>query len=136
MSRNFDEVHNTDRSFTLAGEEFGWRYLHWSEWADWIDGVIETSSPNGSSAKKEEKEEDPTLRESIEQLVERITLFLIPEDRERFVTLANDPEKNVSWLQLNEIRDWMVEVQTGRPTQSPSTSTTGRGKTAASSRAS
>ena len=62
-------------------------------------------------------------------------LFLVPEDQERWTNLREREENPVTIVQLNAILEWLVGEQTERPTQTPSPSGSGPGKTARSLKA-
>jgi len=67
----------------------------------------------------------------------QILLFIDPADggHERWAELRAREESPVTIGQLNSILTWLMEEQTGRPTEPPSPSASGRGRTAASSKA-
>ena len=133
---NFDRVHpeRADREFILAGERFHWRKVHWREYGEMADKLI-------SQDEEEPSEEEPggkkdlTVIEMYEQLVERLVVYIEKDEVTRFRTTVEDPEKEITQLQLTELRDWLNEKQTSRPTQQPSPSDVGRGGTAPISRA-
>lgn len=119
MPRNFDEELGQDMSFTIGGETFGMRYVRPEVLALWED------EPD------EEKSTDILKRQDA-----RILQFLAnDEDRERWTKLREREEDALPLVHLNELLRWMVEVQTARPTNPPSPLATGRGRTAASSKA-
>lgn len=141
MPRNFDELHTDDRTFTIGGQEFKWRYLHWREFAGSIDeeqAARAEARKNGTEPAKDEAEEDEgdTLVESFEKVIGRILMYLEPGDHARFLEATEDEDKPVTIVQLNELANWLLEVQTDRPTQAPQISSPGPGLVAASSRAS
>jgi hypothetical protein len=65
----------------------------------------------------------------------QILLFLEDEEHERWKVLRKREKEPVTIVQINAILTWLMEEQTGRPTQTPSPSASGRGRTAASSTA-
>lgn len=119
MARNFDEELNQDLAFTIGGEQFEMRYVRPEVLAIW--------------------EEEPDIEKSSEVLKkqdERIAHFLASDaDRERWYRLREREDNALSLVHVNELLRWMVEVQTARPTNPPSPSVVGRGKTAPSSKA-
>lgn len=65
---------------------------------------------------------------------QQILLFLPKAEQEKWKTLRADEERPVTIAQMNAILTWLMEEQTGRPTEAPSPSDSGRGSTAASSK--
>ena len=65
----------------------------------------------------------------------QIKLFLSEEDGKRWDELRTRTEEPVTIAQLTGILQWLMEEQTGRPTETPSPSAPGPGKTARSSTA-
>ena len=55
------------------------------------------------------------------------------EEHEKWAELRAREDKPVTIGQMNAILTWLMEEQTGRPTEPPSPSVPGRGKTARSS---
>lgn len=118
MPKNFDELVKEDLTFVVAGESFTMHLVRPEVLAAWED------------------EEDPeNSLESLKEADEKIKLFLAPEDHGRWDTLRAREENPVSSAHLNALIKWMIEVQTGRPTQSLSPSEPGPGSTAATSTA-
>jgi hypothetical protein len=120
MPRNFDDMLEEDLEFTVQGETFRMQYVRPEVLAQWED------------------EDDPgeeSALQAINRLDQRIRSFLVPDDRDRWVTLRKREENAIPFVQLREIVRWMVETQSARPTQTPSASADGRGNTAASSTA-
>lgn len=120
MARDFDELLPKDRSFKVRGETF--------DFQDVGPEVLTAFEPSTNGA-----EEDPN---AIWKLMdEQIMLFLKESDRERWRTLRARTEQPVTIAQINAILTWLMEEQTGRPTEQPSPSAPGRGRSAASSKA-
>ena len=116
MPRNFDELIAEDLSFVVGGETFTMLYVRPEVLAAWED------------------EEDPeTALESLIQANEKIKLFLKESDHARFDALRAREENPVTSEQLNALLRWMIEVQTGRPTEPLSPSDSGPGSTEATS---
>jgi hypothetical protein len=137
--KNFDQVHDPNTTFILGDELFHWDRVWWSEYSEWVDTSVEEEKAEQERVRlereKAQKEgRDPadvtdTLVNTFEKIIERIKMYLVDGDRERFDKLVRDPQKKVSMLQLNELATWLTEVQTQRPTQSPTPSQTGPGRT-------
>ena len=120
MPKNFDSDKSEDLEFVVAGENFKMKYVRPEVLAAWED------------------EEDANKSEdALKQMDARIKLFLDDANGalERWDKLRAREDNPVTMGQINDILLWMVEVQSGRPTIVPSPSATGRGKTAASSKA-
>lgn len=118
--KKFSESLAQDRDFEFMGELFKWQYVHWSVLTEIVD-----RSPNGK---------EPTATENVEEIIAAIPQFIDAE---------NDGPKRMSTLlvsgpvpigQVNALYEWLLEVTSGRPTEQPSPSEPGRGKTAASSK--
>jgi hypothetical protein len=120
MPRNFDQDLSEDLEFIVAGESFKMKYVRPEVLAAWED---EPAADTSESALK--------------QMDSRIKLFLDNSNGaiERWDALRAREDNPISMGQINDLLLWMVEVQSGRPTIQPSPSATGRGKTAASSKA-
>jgi hypothetical protein len=118
--RNFDQDLSEDLEFIVAGETFKMKYVRPEVLAAWEDEEVADKSET-----------------ALRQMDERIKLFLDNSNGaiERWDTLRAREDNPVSMGQINDLLLWMVEVQSGRPTTPPSPSVTGRGKTAASSKA-
>lgn len=116
MPRNFDELLQDDLSFVLGGETFTMHYVKPEIMAAW-----------------EDEDEVETAAETIVEADQKVKLFLIPGDQERYDKLREREENPVTSQQLNALLRWMVEVQTGRPTRPLSDSEPGPGSTEATS---
>ncbi len=118
MPKNFDELLSQDRTFTIRGETFSFQ--------DVSPEILTTfdSSTNG--------DDDNAVWNLMDA---QIGLFLKESDRERWQTLRARAEEPVTIAQITAVLTWLMEEQTGRPTNPPSPSVSGRGKTAASSKA-
>lgn len=123
MPKSFDDLVSSERTFVVRGETFTWR--------DVRPEILTAFAPSESEEDEEKKEEGDNS--SIwKTLDEQICLFLVPEDVERWTNLRAREENPVTIVQLNAILEWLVAEQTERPTQTPSPSGSGRGKTARS----
>lgn len=149
-SRNFDEFYNGNREFTIGGQTFHWRPIHWRAWGELIDRRVAEEAKEAATRKaKIDKlvkagktqveaedivEAEETVVENYEQLVERIVVYLEPNEVEGFKIVVEDRGKNISIAQLSEIMVWLQEVQTpDRPTVTPVTSSPSPGPTGATS---
>ena len=119
MAKSFDDLISNERTFVVRGETFTWR--------DVRPEILTAFTPEVTEGK------DPEDNSGIwKQLDEQIQLFLVPEDVERWQNLRAREDNPVTIIQLNAILEWLVGEQTERPTQTPSPSGSGRGKTARS----
>lgn len=64
----------------------------------------------------------------------QILLFLPPDEQAKWEKLRADEDKPVTIAQMNAILMWLMEEQTGRPTEAPSPSAPGPGTTGTSSK--
>ncbi len=119
MSKNFDELKSTDREFTVGGETF-----HWKDVRPEVLTSFDTDENPGA--------DDGEVWKVIDA---RVLQFLPEEDHERWRTLRARDENPVTIAQLNAIVTWFIEAQTGRPTEAPSPSGSGRTPTRATSKA-
>lgn len=121
MAKSFDDLVSNERTFSVRGETFTWR--------DVRPEILTAFTPS----ENEDEKKDPDDNSGVwKQLDEQIALFLVPEDVERWHNLRAREENPVTIVQLNAILEWLVAEQTERPTQTPSPSGSGRGKTARS----
>lgn len=117
MPKNFDDLISGERTFVVRGETFTWR--------DVRPEILTAFTPTPA-----EEGKDPEDNSGIwQQLDDQISLFLVPEDIERWKNLRAREDNPVTIVQLNAILEWLVGEQTERPTQTPSPSGSGRGKT-------
>lgn len=117
--KDFDAELDQDLSFTIQGRQFNMRYVRPEVLAAWGD------EPD------DEKSEDILKRQD-----ERVLQFLATDDdRKLWVEMRKDEDNALPLVKLNEVVRWMVEVQATRPTNPPSPSASGRGKTVASLKA-
>lgn len=116
MAKNFDDLVSQERTFVVRGETFTWRDVR----PEALTAFAETLPKDG------EEDKDSSVWSSID---DQIQLFLVAEDHERWQKLRAREENPVTIVQLNAILEWLVGEQTDRPTQTPSPSESGRGKT-------
>ena len=116
--RNFD-LHE-DMAFEVCGETFEMRTVRPEVLALWED------------------EEGPTSAVKALEVVDARLLAFLADDNgqhDRWKALRERETNSPSIGQLRGILEWMIEVQTARPTEQPSPSGRGRGKTVTSSEA-
>jgi glycosidase len=110
MPKNFDDLLSKDRSFIVRGETFTFH--------DVKPEVLSSFKANGKS--------DPW------QLIDaQINLFLSESDQKRWKELRSRDAEPVTIAQMNDLLTWLLEEQTDRPTNPPSPSVSGPGKSAA-----
>ena len=116
--RNFDI--SEDLSFEVCGEMFKMRLVK--------PEVL---------AKLQDNDVPETNMKALEILDEQITAFLDNSNGqiERWKAMRTREDNTPSQGQLQDILLWMIEVQTARPTNQPSTSGRGRGAPATTSKA-
>ena len=112
-----------DRQFKVEGETFTWRPVRPEEQSELAD-ILSKEGPDS---------EDPNYQWKL--MDRQVLLFLEEEGHERWRELRSRSENAVTIGQLLDIVSWLVEVQSDRPTEQPSPSSPGRGKTEASSKA-
>lgn len=122
MPKDFDEFLSTDRTFTVRGETF--------EWIETKPEVLALWDPESVPTNGKEAEATWGLR----LLDAQVKLFLNPEDQKRWDELRARDEQPVTQRQMIELVKWLVAEQAERPTETPSPSDSGRGRTAASSK--
>lgn len=150
-AENFDELYNGNNAFVLGGTTFHWVPLHWREWGEHLDKaaadeikeqkkhedqlkrLMETKNLSQIEA-EEELERKTTVVSSFEALIDRISVYLDPSEVEAFKAHVNDRNKRITVQQLRALQIWLQEVQTPeRPTNTPSTSSSGVGTPGATS---
>lgn len=115
--RDFNELLSQDREFKVQDQTFTWRDVRPEVLSSF------TIDTNG---------DDPN---AVWDLMDKqILLFLPAEDQERWKELRAREDAPVTIGQINAVLTWLMEEQTGRPTEPPSPSVPGRGKTAPSSK--
>ena len=116
--KDFNEMLASERQFKVQDQVF--------TWCDVRPEILTAFEP-------EENGDDPnSIWKTLDQ---QILLFLDPaeDSPERWKKLRAREDQPVTIAQLNSILTWLMEEQTGRPTEAPSPSASGRGRTAASS---
>lgn len=121
-SKNFDDLLAADHTFTVRGVTFTWREVK-----------PEVLTMMGRTLENVNDEEDPNAGWTA--IDEQILIFLDPSDHDKWKELRARDEQPVTIKQINAILDYLIAEQTDRPTQTPSPSAPGRGRTAASSKA-
>lgn len=128
MSRNFDELLTEDRTFTVRGQTFTWVEVR----PEALSAMGKSLSAVDANGDGDQEVDDDAAWAAID---DQILLFLIPEDQERWKELRAREAEPVTVKQINAILQYLVEEQTDRPTETPSASAPGPGRTAPSSRA-
>jgi hypothetical protein len=101
-----------DREFEIAGEVFKWVYPYWEDIAAVFDRDV--GSENG-------EDEDQTVHQTIEDFIERVQLFIDPEQRDRWVELTKRKKNPIPHSQYSELYRWLLETtSTPTPTEQPS----------------
>lgn len=118
--KKFSDSLQKDRDFEFLGELFKYKLVHWSV----ITQIVDTSGSNGK---------DPTATQSVQELIDLIPSFIDEENDgpARMQNLLKGTDKAVPIGQVNALYEWLLEVSSGRPTEAPSPSPAGRGRTAA-----
>lgn len=115
-----------DREFTINGYVFNWHDVRPEVLTELGNSLTEESN-NGAKS-----DPDPNLAWKIAD--RQIMLFIEADQHERWIELRERDKDPVTIGQLNAIVQWLMEEQTGLPTVQPSSSGTGRGRTATSSK--
>ena len=117
MPKDFNDLLAQDRQFKVQDQTFTWR--------DVRPEVLTAFEMDANG-------DDPN---AVWNLMDaQILLFLEDDGHERWKKLRAREESPVTIGQINAVLTWLMEEQTGRPTEAPSPSASGRGKTAASSK--
>jgi hypothetical protein len=116
--KDFDDKATQNHTFKVAGETFKWHNVRPEILFDLGEALGKEGAPTGADA-----------------LDAQVIIFLPEEEKDHWKTLREREENPVTVKQLNEIVEWLVSEQTGRPTVTPSPSAPGPGRTAASSKA-
>jgi hypothetical protein len=115
--KDFNDLLAKERQFKVQDETFTWR--------DVRPEVLTEFEVNTNG-------DDPN---AVWDLMDRqILLFLDEEQHGRWKELRAREKEPVTIGQINAVLTWLMEEQTGRPTEQPSPSAPGRGKIAASSK--
>lgn len=152
-AQNFDEFYNGNRAFIIGGQTFHWRPIHWREWGELVDRrVVEELREEEEREKKIDAlvkkskgemsrdeaivavDNEDTVVDSFERVVERIVVYLVPNETESFRSTLNNKDSGVSYAMLNALLTWLQEVQVpDRPTAALSSSSPGPGTVGATS---
>jgi len=109
-----------DREFEIAGEVFTWIYPYWEDIADVFD-------KDTAEVSKEDAEIDFSVKATIADFIERIQLFIEPEQRDRWVQLTKRRKNPVPHSQYSQLYQWLLEVTSApTPTEQPSPSEDGQ----------
>ena len=115
--KDFNELLAKDREFKIQDQTFTWRDVR-PEVLTMFETNVNGDDPN-----------------AVWDLMDRqILLFISADEHERWKELRAREDAPVTIGQINAVLTWLMEEQTGRPTEQPSPSAPGRGKTAASSK--
>jgi hypothetical protein len=111
--KEFSKELVTDRKFEIGGVVLEWRYPYWEELASIFDDDL-ASLRNGGEVG------DVTTKKALEDTVERVGLFLTEDSRDRWLEVARRKDDPVPLFQISDLYRWLLEISSGRPTQSPS----------------
>lgn len=115
--KDFNELLAQDREFRVHDQTFVWK--------DVRPEVLTAFEIDANG-------DDPN---AVWGLMDRQILLFLPEaEQEKWKTLREDEDKPVTIAQMNAILTWLMEEQTGRPTEAPSPSEAGPGNTGTSSK--
>ena len=115
--KDFNELLSDDREFQVQDQTFTWKDVR-PEVLSSFDVDVNGDDPNAVWGLMDKQ----------------IVLFLSKEDAARWKELRKREDAPVTIGQMNAILTWLMEEQTGRPTEAPSPSEAGPGRTAASSK--
>jgi hypothetical protein len=113
--RSFDRT--DDLKFEIGGETF----------------QMHTVRPEVIDSWPKKTPSDQTYLQALGLIDGQIKEFLSADDHPRWDALRARETDAVTFAQMNDVLTWMVEVQTGRPTQPPSPSADSPGTTEPSS---
>ena len=94
-----------DREFEIAGEVFNWVYPYWEDIAVVFD----------EDSKIDENGSGPNVHATIAEFIERIQLFIDPEQHDRWVALSKRRKNPIPHSQFAELYRWLLET-TSSPT--------------------
>lgn len=115
--KNFSDEMEKDRKFEVGGVVLEWEYPYWEDLADIFDDEVG----------------DVSTKEALAQTIDRISLFLTDETRPEWKKVARRKKNPIPLFQISGIYRWLLEVSSGRPTQSLSGSEPGGGNSEPSS---
>ena len=115
-----------DHEFEIAGEVFTWVYPYWEDIAKVFDqDTAETTNGDGGVQ---------TVHQTIQDLIDRINLFIEPSQREQWVALTKRKKNPIPHAQYSELYRWLLEVTSSpTPTEPPLPSADGPPPTEATS---
>lgn len=115
--KDFNELLAKEREFKVQDQVFAWKDVR-PEVLSEFDIDVNGDDPN-----------------AVWGLMDRQILLFLPEsEQEKWKELRKDEDKPVTIGQMNAVLTWLMEEQTGRPTEPPSPLEPGRGKTVATSK--
>lgn len=115
MARNFDDLLEKDQTFIVRGEKFTYQ--------DVKPEILSAFEASTNGAKTDE--------ENAWDIFDRQVMVFLPEEQHaRWKELRAREKDPVTIHQLTELIKWLMEAQTGRPTEQPSPSASGRGRSA------
>jgi len=117
--KDFDELKASDRDFKVSGETFHWR--------DVRPEVLTSFEPSENG--------DGDANAAWRLMDDQILLFIVPDEHDKWRELRARDDEPVTIGQMSAMIQWLMEQQTGRPTEAPSPSAAGRTRTAATSKA-
>ena len=132
--KDFDELLSPDRTFKVKGEVFTWHDVR-PEVLTLFEFPFPEENGKATSAKAKEELDKRQKTYAWDLADAQIKIFLSESDRERWDQLRAREENPIPIKQINALLEWLMEEQTNRPTQPPSPSEAGRGRTAPSSTA-
>ena len=117
--KKFSDALPKDMDFEFLGELFKYELVHWTVAVEIADEAAQT---NGK---------EPSVKDQIQAVIDSIPNFISDENdgKTRMKTLLQGKEKPVPIGQINDLYAWLLEVSSGRPTEQPSPSPSGRGRT-------
>jgi hypothetical protein len=74
-----------------------------------------------------------STKQALEQTIDRVNLFLTDGSKEKWGEVAHRREDPLPLFQISELYRWLLEISSGRPTQSLSDSEAGAGSSEPSS---
>lgn len=120
--RDFDEAKAADREFRVGGKVLRWKYLK----PEVLQELAESFN---------DSDEKADVKSQWVKVDGQVTAFLENDSRQTWKELRARDDDPVTSVQIREIIEWLIEVQTSRPTVTPSPSVSGRGETAVTSKA-
>lgn len=94
-----------DREFEVAGEVFTWIYPYWEDIAEVFD---RDTADEGADV-------DFSVKATIADFIDRIQLFIEPDQRERWVQLTKRRKNPIPHSQYSQLYQWLLEVTSATP---------------------